>query len=89
MKENENNEKRRFTLRLTPEEDAMIEKLKSVTKENTDTGVIKHLIMNFGSIYKELQSQKTENSQLIDKLSINKQKIDRFVNAFTDLKNTK
>ena len=89
MKESENNEIRRFTLRLTPDENSMIEKLKAVTRENTDTGVIKHLIMNFGIIHKELQSQKAENSQLKEKLSLNKQKIDRFLNAFSDLKNAK
>lgn len=58
------NNKRQFTLRLTDVENKAIEELKSIVRETTDSAVVRHIIKNYKTLYKNYEAEKQKNYRL-------------------------
>lgn len=85
MKASDNKEERRFTLRLTPTESSMIESLKGLMHENTDSGAVRSVIMNYASIDDSLKKERQKNAILAQERDELQSKIEFFCKAFDQL----
>lgn len=77
---------RKFTLRLTADENEMLQALKKITGEKTDAGTIKHLIANFGNLNSRYVNEIKQNQTLRKKNYETDKKIENFIAAFEALK---
>lgn len=57
-------EERKFTLRLSDVESTALEELKSIVRETTDTAIIRHIIRNYKTLYKNHEAEKQKNYRL-------------------------
>jgi hypothetical protein len=86
MKASENKEEeRRFTLRISSAESKAIEELKTLFRENTDSAVVRNVIMNHASLQESLKQERQKCASLMRERDDLKAKIEMFCNAFDQL----
>ena len=76
---------RRFTLRLGEQEILMLEKLKEIVGENTDTGVIRFIINHYSELNSRYLSLRKKYSLLENQYDSKVRSIGNFLTALKDL----
>ena len=85
-KKQENSEERRFTLRLSEVESQSIEELRTILRENTDSAVVRKVIVNYKTLHDNYEREKQKNERLEREKRILQEKVDAFLSAFNNLK---
>jgi hypothetical protein len=70
---------RNFTLRLTEEECTALDALRELTRKNTDSAVIKHIIMNFECFFKRFYDSERKNKDLTDQITEIKKDVSNYI----------
>lgn len=76
---------RRFTLRLGEQEILMLERLKEIVGENTDTGVIRFIINHYSELNSRYLSLRKKYSLLENQYDSKVRSIGNFLTALKDL----
>jgi uncharacterized protein involved in exopolysaccharide biosynthesis len=78
-------EERRFTLRITEAESSSIEELKSIVRENTDSAVLRKIILNYKSLHENYNAEQQKSRRLEREKKALEENISRFFSALTEL----
>ena len=80
------NKERKFTLRLGVEESNMLQSLREITGEKTDSGAIKFIIRNYENLTLRYAAEMNKNKNLKIESSDQKRSVSHFLNSLENLK---
>lgn len=76
---------RKFTLRISTEETKLLQSIKELSGENTDTGAIRFMINNYVKLNERYLMEKDNRKSLQVEINKLKERVKNFVSAFKEL----